>query len=508
MVDIPFGEWLPDRAPLGVPVSVATNVIPWVDGYKAFPSFSVVSTNALTAKFQGGLFARDKDSIVYDFAGDATKLYSLVNNAWVSVSGSGNLLSEAGLTLVTEDGNAISIEDYSTSTDDWWEMVQWGETVIAVNGPFNSPQVITLGGANFDALGGNPPRARHIAIVRDFVVLGNINDGTDYPSRIRWCGINNSADWTVSAATQSDYQDLQGDGGWVQKIIGGESGLVFQERAIWRMTYVGSPEIFQFDLFERSRGAFAPQSVIGWGNMVFFLADDGFYIISGGSAAVPIGDGKCDRYFLNDYQSGNAHLITSAIDSVNKIVMWAYPGAGSGSTSTNQILVYNWVYKKWSLVTATIEGFMRYAAQGYTMDTLDTINASLDALTSSLDSRAYTGGLLTLAAFNTSHILGTYSGTSMAATVDTGEVELNKGQRSTVQEIRPLIDGQAAAVTIGTRNLVSDSVAFGSAIAQNASGFCPARTNANYHRFRVTTSGAFNFIQGLKVKHAAIGNGR
>ena len=59
VVDIPCKEWFPDRAPLGVPISVATNVIPWVDGYKPFNAFSAISSNGLTAKFQGGIFARD-----------------------------------------------------------------------------------------------------------------------------------------------------------------------------------------------------------------------------------------------------------------------------------------------------------------------------------------------------------------------------------------------------------------------------------------------------------------
>lgn len=509
MVDIPLAEWLPDRAPLGVPVNVATNVIPWVDGYKPFPSFASYSSNSLTAKFQGGIFARDNAANIYAYAGDATNLYALSSAAWSSVSGGGSLLTEGADTLVTEAGLEITVEgDYTTASDDWWEFIQWGQTVITVNGHTDAPQVITLGGTNFTDLGGSPPKARHIAIVRDFVVLGNINDGTSYPSRVRWSGINNSASWTVSATTQADYQDLQGEGGWVQKIVGGEYGLVFQERAIWRMTYVGSPEIFQFDMIERERGAYAPQSVVGWGNMVFFLADDGFYAMVNGSSAVPIGDGKIDKTFLADYQTGNAHLITGAIDPVNKIVLWAYPGTGFASGSTNQILVYNWTNKKWALVTATIEGFMRYAAQGYTLDTLDTVSSSLDALTSSLDSRAYTGGATSLGAFNSSHTLGTFTGTAMAATVDTGEIELNRGQRTSVQEVRPLVDGMAATVTIGTRNLVSDSVSFGLAISQNSSGFCPARTNANFHRFRLKTSGSFNFMQGLKVKHTSVGGGR
>lgn len=490
MVDIPLAEWFPDRAPLGVPVSLATNVIPWADGYKSFPSFSVVSTNALTAKYQGGAFARDITSNVYEFAGDATKLYSLGSGAWTDVS-------------------RLAGGAYTTATDDWWECAQWGNTVIAVNGHTDAPQVMTLGGANFAALGGSPPKARHIAVIRDFVVLGNVNDGTAYPSRVQWSAINNSTSWAVSAATQADYQDLQGDnGGWVQKILGGEYGLVFQERAISRMTYVGSPVIFQFDLIEKNRGTMAPQGIVGWGNMAFFLADDGFYAMVGGAPAVPIGDGKVDRYFLNDYQTGNAHLITGAIDPVNKIVMWAYPGAGFSAGTTNQILIYNWVYKKWSLATVTIEGLVRYAAQGYTMETLDNLSGSIDALTTSLDSRTYTGGAMTLSAFNSSHKIGTFTGTAMDATVDTGEIELNKSQRTTVQEVRPLVDGNAASVTVGTRNLVSDTVSFGSAISQNASGFCPTRTNANFHRFRVTTTGAFNFMQGVKVKHAAIGNGR
>jgi hypothetical protein len=129
--------------------------------------------------------------------------------------------------------------------------------MIATNGA-DAPQVVTLGAPTSRHSPDLPPKARHIAVVRDFVVLGNVDDGTARPNRVAWSAINNSADWAVSASTQSDIQDLQGDGGWVQKVVGGEYGLVFQERAVWKMTYIGSPVIFQFDLIERSRGALPP----------------------------------------------------------------------------------------------------------------------------------------------------------------------------------------------------------------------------------------------------------
>lgn len=480
---LPLNEWLPDRADLGNLVTTATNVLPWVEGYKSFPSFSVVSSNGLGARFQGGTFVRDSNANVYVFAGDATKLYRLDGATFSDVS-------------------RLAGGAYNVAVDDWWEFILFGDRVIGVNGWSDAPQTFQIGtSTNFSALSGSPPMARHIAVVRDFVVLGNTDDGVDaIPHRVRWSGINNAISWTVSASTQADYQDLDAEAGWVQKIIGGEYGLVFQERAITRMTYVGSPVIFQFDQVERARGAFAAQGVVAWGKNVFFLADDGFFQIIGDSPAIPIGDGKVDKFFQSDYQSGYAHRITATIDPVNKMVMWSYPGAGSSSGLPNHVLIYNWVYKKWAFAEVETEGFVRYAAVGYTLEGLDAVSASIDALPSSLDSRVWTGGAQALAGFSSAHKVGTFSGTALAATVDTGEYQLTPGRTSYVNFIRPLVDGAAATVAVGARDTQVAAESFSTAIAQNANGLCASRSHAKYHRFRTTTSGAFNFIQGVEVE--------
>jgi len=478
------GEWKPDNPDFGNSGLAATNCVPLTPSgaYGPFPSPVVYST-ALTAAAQGGYFDRDSAANVYNYAGDATKLYRLV----------GQTETDASRTV----GGA-----YATAVDDWWEMTTWGQTVIATNYT-DVPQVITMGGTNFGALGGSPPNARHIAVLRDFVVLGNVKvSGTPFPNRISWSAINNSADWTESSTTQCDHQDLQGPGGWVQKVIGGDYGLVFQERAVWRMTYVGSPEIFRFDLIERARGAYAPQAVIGWGQMVFFLADDGFYLIVGGAAAQPIGEGKIDKYFLNDLQTAYNYKISAAIDPVRKNVMWAYPGSGAVAGVPNKILCYNWVAQKWTIITGiSVEAFVRYGAQGYTLEGLDAVSTNLDTLTPSLDSRTWTGGAMTLVGFDSNHKLNTFSGTAMAATVDTGEYELNPGRRTKIIGVRPLVDGQAATVQIRTRNALSDTAGFTASLTADSTGICPFRDNSRYQSIRMTTSGNFNFIQGAEVYH-------
>lgn len=474
---VSVGEWLPDQPPFSNPgATQAKNVIPWKDSYKSFPSLSTYSANALGARCQGSYFARDNAGNVFNYAGDISKLYALQGASFSDVSRSA--------------GGA-----YTTPTDGDWEFTQWGQTVIGVNGS-DSNQFISLGGSAFAALAGTPPVARHIAVVRDFVVLGNI---TNFPNRVQWSAIGDSENWTVSATTLADYQDLQGDGGWVAKIVGGEIGVVFRERDIWRMTFTGSREIFQFDQIEKQRGTFAPQSVINYGSAIFYLSEDGFYVTTGSGPSQPIGDGKVDRTFLSGLDTNYFFRISAAVDPTNKLVMWAAPFSGSSMGNPNRIFIYNWVYKKWAYAEVDLEIFARYASQGYTLEQLDAISSSIDSLNPSLDSRVWTGGLMTLSAFTTAHKIGTFTGSILSAEVETSETQHYPGFRSDVTDVRPLVTGGAANIYVGTRNLQSATHAYGSAVAQNGSGSCPVRSNARYHRYKIAPTGTFDFIQGVQA---------
>jgi hypothetical protein len=481
---IPVAEWLPDAPYAGG--LTASNVIPWKNSYKSFGTLTALTT-ALTDRCQGGYFSRDSSANVYNYAGDEHKLYAL---------------DSAG---TYNDVSRVAGGAYSTAIDDWWEFTTWGQTVIATNFA-DVPQVITMGAANFAALAGSPPKARHLAIIKDFLVMGNVTyGGTAYPNQVYWSALNNPLDWTIASATQCDIQTIEGDGGWVQKIVGGEYGLVFLERQVWRMTYIGSPVIFQFDLIEKGRGAFCPQGVVGWGNMTFFIAEDGFFCIEGGGAAQPIGDGKVDNYFLSTMKSTYNYRVSAGIDPVHKIVYWAWPTAGSTTGLCNSILAYNWTQKRWSSITVDTECFARYASVGYTLDSLDTFSTNLDTLPASLDSRTWTAGTQSLSCFDSSHKLGGFTGTAMSATVDTQEKQLIPGMRAFVSEARPLVDGNAASVAMKTRERLADSITTATAVAQNATGNCPQRSSGFYHSARITTAGAFDFIEGVEVVHTSDG---
>ncbi len=89
-------------------------------------------------------------------------------------------------------------------------------------------------------LASDAPQARYVTVVRDFVVSGYINSSTVYPNRVQWSALGDESSWANSATTQADFQDIP-DGGSVVGLTGGEYGLVFMDRSIHRMSYIGSP---------------------------------------------------------------------------------------------------------------------------------------------------------------------------------------------------------------------------------------------------------------------------
>lgn len=479
---IPFGEWLPDQPALeNAGATEAKNVIADVRGYRPFRNLNALS-GALISRCLGAFSATDKNGANYTYAGDAAKLYRLVDTAMTDASKAGGYaLSAAGI----------------------WEFASWGETVIAVS--IDAPvQTITLGGTGFGDLvtSARKPSAHHIAIVREFVVLGNINESIDgaVPHRVWWSAANNAADFQPSNTTEANFQDLAGGGGPVMKVVGGEYGVIVQRRAIVRMSYEGPSVIFRFDEVDRNRGAIAGGAVASLGNTVFFISDDGFYAFDG-SASTPIGKGKVDATFLADLDHAYIERMSAAVDPVNSVVVWAYPGSGNSGGAPNRLILYHWPTGRWSRAEIETEFLFRGISTGYSLDGLDSVSASLDALPASLDDPLWKGGALNLAAFTSAHRLGFFTGNPLAATIETGEIQMFEGKRAFLRSVRPYVDGAGApSVQIGTRDLPGDQVVWSAQTAVNAFGSAEIRSSARFHRVRVNVANGFTHATGIDAE--------
>ena len=476
---IPFGEWLPDQSDFQNPGStVATNVIPAARGYRPFQGLTEVSA-AADNRLRGIYATKTTDGTVNIFAGDQTKLYKLDNSDF-SMDAVGT-----GFT-VTGDMN--------------WRFVRFGDDVIAAGSDADVLRKYTVGtSSSFAAISG-APAARHLAVVRDFVVTANVTySSATHRSRVRWSQINDAGTWTLGAA-QADFQDIA-DAGHITGLVGGEFGVVLLENAIARMQYVGSPLIFTFEKVETGHGCNYPNSVASLGpTKVFYLADDGFFMFDG-QRSIPIGAEKVDTFFFDDLKFNFVDRISCTIDPENQVVMWSYPNTQS-SGDPNRILVYNYAVQRWSIIELDHEFISASLTPSFTVESLDTLSTNLDGLTTSLDSRFYAGGFLQLSASKDKK-LHTITGAPLDAVIETAEFEPAARKKSLIRGVTPYVTSKNSeptlTVQVGSRSKQVDDATYSTAISLNDDNNCPARSSGRYHRVRVNASGTWRYALGVDV---------
>lgn len=466
----------------------ADNVIPLKEGYKSFPGFVELSDTALNS-VPVGLFTSIGATGITNYAGDETKLYQMDNNGdFQDKSKSG------GYSNSTTEGSR-----------DFWSFTKFGDNVIGTNFADNIQKFEEGTDTAFSDL--VSLKAKYLTVVRDFVVAGYTEESsTEYPQRVKWSGLNNSSTWTPSQATQSGFQDIPGEHGRLMGIVGSESfGIIFFEKAIFRMEYVGTPLIFTFNKIGNI-GCFAPRSISTFGNTIYFLSQDGFYALQGGQDLIPIGSAKINITFFNDFVA-KPESIFSAIDPNNSIVVWSYRGSGSTGSAgvNNKLLIYNYSVGRWATGSGLGLYFINTASQEAfnTLESLDTLG-NLDGLPRSLDSFFYDEGVVGLAGFSADKKFGKFLGSSLSATVDTTEFEGVENKRSTLINARPIVDanGENTTVTITpiTRSSQMNSVTEGTAVTVRDSGDCPLRATSRYHRLRVNVTGNFSTLSGVDVE--------
>lgn len=553
---LPFGEYRPDVSDYqGQSTRNIFNVLPQGDGYGPFPSFAALSS-AMPAACRGGFYALDDDGSVAVFAGTADRLWKLDNTTftWVPVSvvAAVTSISNASPGVVAYTGHGFAIGDpvvFSTSgalptgltagtvyyvsstsftTDQFvvedsagtdintsssgsgthsvttrysalsaskqWRFAQFGLIVVAVQGNA-APQAFTLGTSSaFAALGGSPPNADYVEVVGKFLVLSGL---TSNPYRVQWSGLNAITTWT-SGTNSSDYQDFP-DGGIVRGVAGGEYGVIFQDQAIRRMIYTpGSPLIFQIERLSQDKGLFGPYSIIRAGEKVFFFSALGFHRIDPGGVPVEIGRERVDRTFFADLDKGNLQLFIGTADPRSSRVFWSYSSVSGETGIFDKIIGYDYVLDRWFSISISGEYLLGLSQTGLTLENLDAISASIDALAGSLDDYA-TSVIPELSCFSTTHTLGFFRGANLEATMETSEQGMG-AKRIRVLGFRPLTDASSVYGSNSTRETLQDTPEAGDEVLVNSrTGLVDLNVSTRYARMkcRIPAGTSWTFAAGV-----------
>ena len=551
---ITFGEWTPDQPGLTNGLQRAENVFPKATGYGAISAaedYSLdasenlnnvvaarTSTTGATIVFAGGatkLFKLDasdlslanvskasrtittveRTSDVVTITTSADHGYSVGDSVTIAavtntgLNGTFYVSSVPSTTTFTYDQTGTDIPSgadtgtvtfaYVTPSEQRWRFTQFGNVLIAANGGNRLQGFNVNSDTNFSDLAADAPQARYVTVVRDFVVSGYINESTVRTNRVQWSALGDESSWTNSATTQADYQDIP-DGGSVVGVTGGEFGLVLMDRSIHRMTYVGSPLVFQFDNISRNQGCYEANSIIQYGGTTFFLSDDGFYACDG-QQLLPIGNEKVNRYFFNDVDEGSLNLMSAAVDPFRKLVIWAY--ASQSSATVNKLLIFNYQIGKWASGITTASRIATSSTPSFTLEGLD-VFGDLEEITSSFDSRIWLGGKMQFAGVKDAKIV-TFSGENRTAVIETGDIEV-PGSTSAITMAKPIVDNGSGNVALFSRRLLNQQVVFGDQVVADAENRVSIRGVGRYHRLQLTPTGQWDTAFGVDIEMNGLGS--
>ncbi len=470
-----FTDWLPDQPANAGSLNDAKNVYPLGIGYGAFPSAEDFSNAA--SEDINNIFVAKFGANVEVFAGGATKLFKLN-------------ISTLALADVSKSGGY--------SGNGTWKFEQFGNVVLACNDT-QKIQAWTIGVSSaFADVAAAAPVAKDIAVVRDFVFAVNLATGSN-PDKVQWSDINDETDWTSGATSQSDFQIIA-DGGNVQAITGGEFGVILLEKSVVRCSYSGSPLFWQFDSISSGLGCLEGNSVAQYGNITFFLSDDGFYSTDG-QTVTNIGLEKVDRFFFDNADLTKIDTISVAIDPVKNLVVWNYADVDGN----RKIIIYNWQLGKWSRAETTSDVVGTIATLGETLETLVSSlgYTDIDTMPASLDSRLFIGGKFLFAGAKANKIV-TFTGTSITPQLITTDVEI--GYNSVATLARPQIDNGTAQVAVASRRELDDTIGFSAFVPATSEGRCNLRSAGRYHRFNVQPTGNWTTAMAVDVDVKPQGN--
>ena len=556
---IPFGDWMPDLPDFANPgATVARNVLP-VENYYGPLGALEATTDALTARALGAARGKDTSGSNFNYAGDATKLYE-VRAAGITdkskgggySTGSGEIWEFATFesrligTNWTDPVQGIDIGAAGLFADQFTSTLKPKARHIATIREF-----LFLGNTN-DATDGDVPYRTWWGAYKDALDMDpDAQTQSDFEDRPAGGdvqrligGVEYGVLFQQTAITRVTYAG--GETIFQFDSIDRKRGTPIPNGVVGhgRLIFFPSEEGFFVNDGTQSHPigvnqvdkTFAKQFDLNDANLVSAAIDplNKLYAI-----AFPGSGGVLKIFFYNwiDRRWSEAEvdlellfnstaeaftlegLDAVALDSAADTTLSANEASGQTEISVTSVSGFSvGDTARITLNDATIHQSKINTVGGSTITIDDSlpsaadsgkrfVRTTIDVLTPGLDSAQWRGGGLLFGAFDTAHKLAYFDGANLAATIETGETELNPGFLSKLVKARPLIDGGTITAAVAGRNRLIDAVVFDASEALDAIGEVGMLNESRYHRLRakIAAGGTWQHAQGIQVQASSMG---
>jgi len=205
------------------------------------------------------------------------------------------------------------------------------------------------------------PKARFCATIRNQLWLAGINLTGYYPDSVWWSGLDSQfRSFTPDPTSQANNGRIVSAPGQITGLVGGDYGVVFKRRSMHRVTWVGGTYAWRIDQISASVGTPYPNSIIQWGDAIYFRASSGFWRYDG-SNLEEIGNAAIEDYFVDAIYSPAAlialdpteiaiedQLIVGAPEEGAGLLRWSYQAVGEAAYAHTREVFHNPKTGEWS----------------------------------------------------------------------------------------------------------------------------------------------------------------
>jgi len=179
-------------------------------------------------------------------------------------------------------------------------------------------------------------------------------DGVQDPLLIRFSSQENPVDWFPTATNTAGDLRLGGGSTFVQAVETKQQILVFTNRTLHAMKFIGPPFTFGLQELSKNITIMSPFSAIAVEDAVFWMGVDTFYVYSGGQT-IQLPCTVKDKVFL-DFNLEEKDKVHVGSNSEFGEIIWFYPTAGQ--TDVDAYVIYNYLEKIWYYGTLSRDAWL------------------------------------------------------------------------------------------------------------------------------------------------------
>ena len=181
------------------------------------------------------------------------------------------------------------------------------------------------------------------------VCYGAHDGSADAPMRVAWSDINDITDWTATLDNFSGAIELHGGNLLLAGIRTKGQILLFSDTTVFSMTFVGPPDIFQFQSLAENAGIVGPQACVEHNGVVYWMGNDGFYAYNGQVQSIPC---SVERHVFDNLTKQQKLKCFAGLNAKFNEVWWFYPtGDTDASDDITNYVIFNYAEQVWSVGT-------------------------------------------------------------------------------------------------------------------------------------------------------------